>query len=229
MGVTAHYIDKNWKLWNLVVAAVEIEGDHSDNASTSGTIAMCSEQRRIIPGFTRSDNMLGCMAHVINLIANAGIKLLGAFDQQPNQNIVEIINPMSVDALLLDRDIEIEKAGTIVRRVRDFTKYINGSPQRLQNFRKLADVVAADVTAKKLVQDVSTRWNSTWAMLNRAVLLRKVIGAYIDSGSELRKYALEEHEWALVHEVIKLLEPLEEATVLLSSAKYPSIMAAATV
>uniref|UniRef100_A0AAV1TSU0 AC9 transposase n=1 Tax=Peronospora matthiolae TaxID=2874970 RepID=A0AAV1TSU0_9STRA len=136
MGVTAHYIDEKWKLWNLVVAAVEIEGDHSgqnlehhlfevlkkfnildklfcitgDNASTNGTIAMCLDQRRIIPGFTRSDNMLGCMAHVINLIANAGIKLLGAFDQQPNQNIVEIINPMSVDVLLLDRDIEIEKS-----------------------------------------------------------------------------------------------------------------------
>uniref|UniRef100_A0AAV1UN42 Uncharacterized protein n=1 Tax=Peronospora matthiolae TaxID=2874970 RepID=A0AAV1UN42_9STRA len=118
-------------------------------------------------------------------------------------------------------------AGTIIRRVRDFTKYINGSPQRLQNLRKVADVVAADVTAKKLVQDVSTRWNSTWAVLKRAFLLREVIGAYIYSGSELRKHALEEHEWALVHEVIKLLEPFEEATVLLTSAKHPSIMAAA--
>ena len=29
MGVTAHWINDNWKLWDLVVAAVEIEGDHS--------------------------------------------------------------------------------------------------------------------------------------------------------------------------------------------------------
>ena len=29
MGMTAHWIDDNWKLWDLVVAAVEIEGDHS--------------------------------------------------------------------------------------------------------------------------------------------------------------------------------------------------------
>ena len=59
----------------------------SDNASTNGTIATCLEQRCIIPGFTRSDNMLGCMAHVINLIANAGIRLLRTFDHHFTQNI----------------------------------------------------------------------------------------------------------------------------------------------
>ena len=115
MGVNAHWIDDNWKLWDLEVAAVEIEGDHSgmslkkhlfnlleesnllskvfcitsDNTSTNGTSTTCLEQRCIIPGFTRSDNMLGCMAHVINLIANAGIRLLGTFDHHLTQNIQE--------------------------------------------------------------------------------------------------------------------------------------------
>ena len=106
MGVTAHWIDENQKLWNLVVAAVEIEGDHSgqkldeqvfnvlekfkflpkvfciisDNASSNGTIVTCMEQWCIIPGFTRCDNMLDCMGHVIKLIDNAGIKILRTFD-----------------------------------------------------------------------------------------------------------------------------------------------------
>ena len=111
MGVTAHWIDDNWKLWILVVATVQIEGDHnkqnleqqlfnlleefnhlpkvffciiSDNASPNGTIATCLEQQCIIPGSTRGDNMIGCMDHVINLIANAGIKLLGTFDDHLN-------------------------------------------------------------------------------------------------------------------------------------------------
>ena len=62
----------------------------SDNASTNGTIATCLEQRCIIPGFTRSDTMLGCMAHLINLIANAGIRLLGTFDHHLTQTFKKI-------------------------------------------------------------------------------------------------------------------------------------------
>ena len=74
----------------------------------------------------------------------------------------------------------------------------------------LADVVASGIRAKKMAQDVATRWNSTLAMLKRVFSLRKVIAAYLDSDVELQRYVIMEHEWALVQEVIKLLEPLEE-------------------
>ena len=74
----------------------------------------------------------------------------------------------------------------------------------------LADLVASDIRAKKMIQDVATRWNSTLEMLKRAFSLRKVIAAYLDSDVELQRYVIMEHEWALVQEVIKLLEPLEE-------------------
>ena len=106
--------------------------------------------------------------------------------------------------------ILFQAVGTIVCRVRDFIKHINGSPQLLQKFEMLADLVASDIRAKKMVQDVATRWNSTLAMLKRAFSLRKVIAAYLDSDVELQRYVIMEHEWALVQEVIKLLEPLEE-------------------
>ena len=74
----------------------------------------------------------------------------------------------------------------------------------------LADLVASDIRAKKMVQGVATRWSSTLAILKRAFSLRKVIAAYLDSDVELQRYVIMEHEWALVQEVIKLLEPLEE-------------------
>ena len=48
---------------------------------------MCLEQRCITTGFKEKDNMLSFMAHVINLVANYGIKLLGALDERMIYNI----------------------------------------------------------------------------------------------------------------------------------------------
>ena len=77
-------------------------------------------------------------------------------------------------------------------------------------FEALADLFASDIRAKKMVKYVFTRWNFTLTMLKRAFALLKVIAAYIESDFELQRYVLMEHEWALVKEVIKLLEPLED-------------------
>ena len=52
--------------------------------------------------------MLGCMAHVINLIVNAGTRLLGTFDHHLTQNIQGNVILMSTDVILADQDRETE-------------------------------------------------------------------------------------------------------------------------
>ena len=52
--------------------------------------------------------MLGCMDYVINLIANAAIRLLGTFDHHLTQNIQENVILMSTDVVLADQDRETE-------------------------------------------------------------------------------------------------------------------------
>jgi hypothetical protein len=101
LGVTAHWIDAEWKPRDLTVAAIRMRGEHSgeniakhlsqvlhevalterifgitaDNAFSNVTMATFIAPR--LEGFQPRQHLLGCMAHVINFGAKAGIKALG--------------------------------------------------------------------------------------------------------------------------------------------------------
>ena len=78
----------------------------------------------------------------------------------------------------------VSSSGYTLCRIRDFTKHISGSLQRLQKSELLADLVASDIRAKRMVKDVST-WNFTFAMLKRNFCASQIHCSYIDSDVEL--------------------------------------------
>lgn len=56
------------------------------------------------------------------------------------------------------------------------------------------------------IRDVRTRWNSTHALLERAVLLRQVIKKWVEDRDELEHLRLSNHEWEQLEAVCELLE-----------------------
>ena len=101
LGITGHWIDDAWKLHDVVLDAVELEGQSTginmakqvltkaedfgikskilcitvDNAASNRTLAV--ELQRNLENFNSKEHMLGCIGHVINLAAKAGLKELG--------------------------------------------------------------------------------------------------------------------------------------------------------
>ena len=64
-----------------------------------------------------------------------------------------------------------------------------------------------------VILDNSTRWNSTYASLHRAVSLRKRIEQFcFDNRKDLAKDLLSDEEWSHLKEVVDGLEPFHEAT-----------------
>jgi hypothetical protein len=61
----------------------------------------------------------------------------------------------------------ISQIGDIVDCVRDGTKYIVASEGRLKQFAEIAKQL--QLSYKKLILDVLTRWNSTYMMLSAAL------------------------------------------------------------
>ena len=74
----------------------------------------------------------------------------------------------------------------------------------------------------KVNQEVSTRWNSTFIMLERLLLIKDplcVVVANLPSAPEF----LDAEEWKTLEDCVKVLQPSNELTTVLSGEKYPTL------
>lgn len=238
LGITVHWVNNKFKLQEIILAVKEIDGDHSaenlvellqktlkdfdiidrvftltaDNASTNAAMARLLQPH--IPDFNAKTHLLGCMAHVVNLAAQAGIKsfskALGETDTGP---AVNGLNDW------LENESAPQQANSAFKRLYALITYIYKSPQRLQSFQKLAESCGLH---KGFVRPVKTRWNSDLDCLERAIELKKAVNM-LTIDDEYIRYAISPSEWDLLQSFTKFLRPLEEATVLLSASKSPTI------
>lgn len=78
------------------------------------------------------------------------------------------------------------------------------------------------VPRRKLIQDVLTRWNSTYDMMDRFVVIKDALVstlAILDTNLE----QLTSHEWMVVGEAKNVLEIFKEVTDEISAEKFVSI------
>jgi hypothetical protein len=242
LGVTAHWIGKDYSLNSVILAAKLLEGSHTgvslathlvsvlkkyeihdkvfcitaDNASNNGTMA--NHLPNLI-SFDLKNCMLGCMAHVINLAAQAGIK---AFSRQPPLPAL----PGGLSSILNDQPDQLD-ISSIITRISGFTTFLKRSPQKASSFLEITNGIIGKRLA--MVQDVATRWNSTFFMLKRASKLRACITVFCETNNLTNKYSLTLDEWAKVDQLCSFLELLNEATEVVSPDKTTSLVLAAPV
>lgn len=107
-----------------------------------------------------------------------------------------------------------------VVKVRESVKYIKGSQGRKEKFRECI----AQVALKKIKgfrQDVPTRWNSTYLMLDGALYYRRAF-THLELSDSNYKHALNDEEWDKVEGICKFLGVFYNVTRLFSGSKYPT-------
>lgn len=67
----------------------------------------------------------------------------------------------------------------------------------------------------QLVQDINTRWNSTFYMVERLLEQKRVISLYVSENDTLTN--LTTRQWCLMEQCVQLLKPFEEITKITSS------------
>ncbi|KAG5548760.1 hypothetical protein RHGRI_014198 [Rhododendron griersonianum] len=104
--------------------------------------------------------------------------------------------------------------------VRESVKYIRDSKARKIKFAEcLAQLPSS--CSKKVQQDIVTRWNSTYLMLECALVYRLAYSRLQLVDTNFRTCPSEE-EWERVKRITRFLKPFYEITILFSGCRYPT-------
>jgi len=235
MAITGYFVDIDWVYREVLLGFKPLYGTHSganlsnvllqtliehklearvfglttDNASNNKTLFDSLQQGL-------SDNTIivriPCLAHVIQLSLN---QLLDRIKAVPLNDSAETKWTEKQSRLAhLNAQHHNREISSTLNKVRYLAIYVNASPQRRETFYNL------QTTAVKLVpiQDVRTRWNSTFLMLRRAKRLRPIFTLFCTE-YDCEEMLLYEEEWRQVDYLLYITEPFFDYTTQLSKTR----------
>ncbi|KAJ5742120.1 hypothetical protein N7533_011529 [Penicillium manginii] len=244
MAITGYFLDQEWEYREVLLGFEPISGSHTgvnlgrvvlqilekhqiadrilavttDNASNNKTlIAAVNDSTKTLQQETDSTIVqVPCLAHVIQLSLT---DLLGKIKAAPKNNNTE--TEWSEDRVhsLRARQQKHEIADTL-NKVRGLAVYINGSPQRKEAFLNLQSNNAGIRLLP--IQDVRTRWNSTFLMLRRAKRLHDIFDKYCKDYTQTH-FALSIEGWRQIDYLLCILQPFFTLTTLVCRTKDSSI------
>ncbi|KAJ5300123.1 hypothetical protein N7508_007366 [Penicillium antarcticum] len=241
MAVTGYFLDQDWNYCEVLLGFEHLHGSHTgenlsktviqlltdheitdrvlsvttDNATNNNTLMMNIQET--IQSQSRSDTLIfrvPCIAHVIQLSLN---ELLGKLKVTPPNKEIELewsderTHSFQTKQSSSTRQI----ADTLKKsKIRGLAVFINASPQRREAF------MALQTKEPRLIpiQDVQTRWNSTFMMLNRAKRLQPFYDQYCTHHQYLH-FKLDQEEWRQIEYLLLLTKPFFDFTTMLSKTR----------
>ncbi|XP_057958519.1 zinc finger BED domain-containing protein RICESLEEPER 2-like [Malania oleifera] len=119
----------------------------------------------------------------------------------------------------------LKEMGDSIARIRDAVRYVRHSLARLKNFKRCAEVEKVEYK-KMLCLDVSTRWNSTYLMLDTAQRYEMACERFRDEDPsfrielETRDGIPSSFDWEKVRKFVMFLEHFYELTIRVSGSLY---------
>nr|KAJ0213884.1 hypothetical protein LSAT_V11C400220640 [Lactuca sativa] len=211
--VTSHFIDMEWKLQKRVLSFQYMPPPHNGICLTETISSILSDWGIDKKLFTITLDNASSNDTFVNLLkgqlCNEGA-LRSDGDYFHVRCCAHVLNLVVQDGLkAIDEGIV---------KVRESIKYVKGSQVRKTNFMNAVKQVNL-IPKKGLRQDVPTRWNATFLMIESAIFYRRAFfrlalmdSNYLDCPSN--------EEWGKLEKIFRFLEVFYEVTCIFSGNKY---------
>lgn len=218
LGLTLHYYKNGKNMQSVIIGIHALDESHTSAYISTIILKICHEWDIEIDKVSvivtdNGENMVkaakdtfgrakhfSCFAHTINLLA------------------YDVLGTHKVHGFAVDN---VKGIPALLNKVKNIVKFFKRSVNASDSLRKLQyQRGKAEGSALRLIQDVSTRWNSTYLSLMRFRELSDEIGItllkFSDSPNMLSGAELE-----IVKVICELLAPLYQVTEELSAEKVP--------
>ena len=158
-----------------------------------------------------------CMAHVLNIAVQGGLKESG------NSSLTSLSSESEGDEECEEDDVEVTSQtsfGTILHRLQKLVLVANSTPQKIHHYKELCERYKMS-NKNLLTTDVPTRWDSTYDMIMTAWDKRKVLNTMATTclkGGKGISLIMSE-EWDLLQIFADELLAFKEATEMFSQSK----------
>ncbi|XP_052754547.1 E3 SUMO-protein ligase ZBED1-like [Galleria mellonella] len=179
--------------------------------------------------FQDSDTSEDIQELLTNVIAEWGLTgKINFIVSDSNNNVQEAIRIIGWEQFgcyahtlnsIVEYALAVPELQKILEKVKKIVRHYKKSTTALESILKAQIEDQPDCMPKRFLQEVPTRWKSTYHMVQRFVDLEKYIKVTMtDQKSDLP--AVTNIEWNLLTEVSKILQPFDQATETISNEKY---------
>jgi hypothetical protein len=255
LAITGYFISDDWRYCEVLLAFKPLHGKHSafrlaeyvmetlafynitkrlltitaDNVKNNNTL------RKQLHKLLRKENIewdyrpstIRCMSHTIQLSV---LKFLSVLKIQPPNDEPEKASKKQRYDHISSEDIGYHNT---YLKIRSLVTAINSSPQRVQQFmdlqnpddRELFSSSSHSSQKVRLVQDVTTRWESSYEMVKTAWELKKTIRRWLIAYGQERfgNLSIQDSEWKKIEDILRILEPFAILTSLIGTTLQVSV------
>lgn len=244
-GITAHFIDQEWKMQSLVLDFVESRGAHTgrdiakifyasvekygilhkiqgitvDNASANTNFLEELQKIMLDKGykFDAKDQHFRCFAHILNLGVQDILKLLKGNVETEKEDDDDDEETDKYDD---DDDETIVNSPPIIKLRRLFKK-IKYSEQWQNKLKSCCE--ASNTKYLQVSLDISTRWNSTHDMISLGIKMKQAINALCNNNMQLSCFKISDSEWSMLELVQKYLKCFKYLSNTFSGDSYSTL------
>lgn len=218
LTVTAHFITEAWRLENFVLATKKMEESHTAEHISQTLKEVISDWD--IPG-----------AKIVSVVHDNATNMVACTNQlaqDPSWGTVQGVRCAGHTLQLcinsaLKKDPVCRTVAAARRLVSHFKKSAKATTALAEKQREL------NVAEHKLVQDVATRWNSVYLMLDRLLEQRGAVSAVLTDSTVSKRsdrdLELTTSQWRMAEDIVNVLKPMIKLTELLSQDMNTSLSA----